>query len=184
MANGEDKAMAGKPLRRRLTWLVIGIACLVLAAGGGALAYVGGLLPGGGGPAAAGSGAHGEEPRGNDAHVDGHDGDSPEDAGPPRVVFVDVPDLVVNLRSDAQRMRFLKLRMSLEFGGEAAADAVRGLMPRVMDSFQLYLRALTVDELNGPSGMQRLKEELTARVNLAIEPIRVDDVLMKEMLVQ
>jgi flagellar FliL protein len=57
-------------------------------------------------------------------------------------------------------------------------------MPRVMDSFQLYLRALTVDELNGPSGMQRLKEELTARVNLAIEPIRVDDVLMKEMLVQ
>jgi flagellar FliL protein len=100
------------------------------------------------------------------------------------LVFVDIPDLVVNLRSDVQRMRFMKLRMSLELEGETTADAVRSLMPRVMDGFQLYLRALTVDELNGPGGMQRLKEELTARVNLAIEPIRVRDVLMKEMLVQ
>ena len=41
-------------------------------------------------------------------------------------------------------------------------------MPRVMDSFQLYLRALTLDEVQGAAGMQRLKEELTARVNLAV----------------
>jgi flagellar FliL protein len=146
--------------------------------------YLGKLPLGGDRSAAAGSGSQGAERGGNDAHVDGHDGNSPEGMGSPQVVFVDIPDLVVNLRSDAQRMRFLKLRMSLELEGEATADAVRGLMPRVMDSFQLYLRALTADELNGPSGMQRLKEELTARVNLAIEPIRVHDVLMKEMLVQ
>ena len=57
-------------------------------------------------------------------------------------------------------------------------------MPRVMDSFQLYLRALTVEEVRGAAGMQRLKEELIARVNLAIEPTQVSAVLLKEMLVQ
>ena len=57
-------------------------------------------------------------------------------------------------------------------------------MPRVLDGFQLYLRALTLDDVQGAAGMQRLKEELTARVNLAVAPVAVTDVLLKEMLVQ
>ena len=57
-------------------------------------------------------------------------------------------------------------------------------MPRVLDGFQLYLRALTLDDVQGATGMQRLKEELTARVNLAVAPVTVTDVLLKEMLVQ
>lgn len=100
------------------------------------------------------------------------------------VVFVDMPDVLVNLRSDARRMRFLKLRVALEVGSEHTAQKVGQVMPRVLDSFQLYLRDLTLDELNGAEGLQRLKEELMARVNIAIEPIRVDDILFKEMLVQ
>lgn len=101
-----------------------------------------------------------------------------------QMVFVDMPDVLVNLHALGQRNRFLKLRVALEVEGEAAADRVRASMPRVMDSFQAYLRALTVDEVSGPGGLHRLKEELTARVNLALEPTRVEDVLIKEMLVQ
>ncbi len=67
---------------------------------------------------------------------------------------------------------------------QKGADGVKALMPRVLDSFQMYLRALTVEEVQGSAGMQRLKEEMTARVNLAIEPERVRDVLVREMLVQ
>ncbi|MEK0085948.1 flagellar basal body-associated FliL family protein [Benzoatithermus flavus] len=98
--------------------------------------------------------------------------------------FVDMPDLLVNLQSDARRMRFLKLRLALEVESASAADAVRALMPRIMDGFQVYLRALTADELNGAAGVQRLKEGLVARANLAVEPLKIDDVLLKEMLVQ
>lgn len=100
------------------------------------------------------------------------------------MVFVDMPDVLVNLHSIGQRNRFLKLKVALEVAGEASATQVTSLMPRVMDSFQAYLRALTVDEVSGPGGLHRLKEELTARVNLALEPVRVEDVLIKEMLVQ
>jgi flagellar FliL protein len=100
------------------------------------------------------------------------------------VVFVDVPDILVNLQTAGSRMRFLKLRLSLEVADEPAAQAVRTLMPRLLDSFQLYLRALTVDDLSGPGGVQRLKEDLVARSNIAAEPVRVKDVLLKEMLVQ
>jgi flagellar protein FliL len=100
------------------------------------------------------------------------------------MVFVEMPDVLVNLQALGQRARFLKLKVALEVENEAAASHVKTLMPRVMDSFQTYLRALTVDEVSGPGGLHRLKEELTARVNLALAPTRVDDVLVKEMLVQ
>jgi len=64
------------------------------------------------------------------------------------------------------------------------ASAVRALTPRVMDSIQLYLRSLSVDDVRGAVGMEKLKEEMLARIDRAIRPHRVEDVLFKEMLVQ
>lgn len=95
-----------------------------------------------------------------------------------------MPDLLVNLRSDSPRLRYLKLRLSLEVDGEPMAEGVRRLMPRIMDSFQLYLRALSLEDVQGAAGMQRLKEELGARARLAAAPAQIVSVLLKEMLVQ
>ena len=105
-------------------------------------------------------------------------------AAAPAPVFVDMPDLLVNLRSDSPRLRYLKLRLSLEVDGEPMAEGVRRLMPRIMDSFQLYLRALSLEDVQGAPGMQRLKEELGARARLAAAPAQIVSVLLKEMLVQ
>jgi flagellar basal body-associated protein FliL len=41
------------------------------------------------------------------------------------VVFVDLPDVLVNLHSLGQRTRFLKLRVALEVENEAAANQVK-----------------------------------------------------------
>ena len=50
------------------------------------------------------------------------------------IAFVDMPDLIVNLQSSSPRLRHFKLRLSLEVAGESEAEAVKQLMPRVMDS--------------------------------------------------
>ena len=57
-------------------------------------------------------------------------------------------------------------------------------MPRVIDQFQTYLRELRVEDIRGSAGVMRLKEELLRRVNLAVAPTPVHDVLLKEMIVQ
>jgi flagellar FliL protein len=57
-------------------------------------------------------------------------------------------------------------------------------MPRVTDYFQVYLRELRVEDLKGSAGMYRLREELLARVRAAVAPIRVRDVLFKQILIQ
>ena len=57
-------------------------------------------------------------------------------------------------------------------------------MPRVVDNFQVYLRELRLEDLGGSAGLFRLKEELLFRVNRAVDPVQVTDILFREMLVQ
>lgn len=156
----------------KLRLMLIGLGALLLLGGGGAAAaYFTGLI---------GSGAAAEVVA--PTHAEG--GHEQPVQQPPQVFFVDMPDMIVNLQAPGPRMRFLKLRVSLEAGSEAAAQTFRDLMPRLLDGFQLYLRALTVEDVAGPGGMQRLKEDLVARGNVAVDPARIADVLIKEMLVQ
>jgi flagellar protein FliL len=58
------------------------------------------------------------------------------------------------------------------------------VLPRIIDNFQVYLRELRVEDLKGSGGMYRLREELLLRVNAAVAPAKINDVLFKEMLVQ
>ena len=99
--------------------------------------------------------------------------------------FVDVPEILVNLASTGDKPSYLKLSVSLELkGGEESAKALEPVLPRVVDQFQTYLRELRVEDLSGSAAMFRLKEELLRRVNTAVEPVEIKDVLFKEMIVQ
>ncbi len=100
-------------------------------------------------------------------------------------VFVDVPDMLVNLVGlPGERVQYLKVKIVLEVKEEKQVEAIKPTMPRVTDIFQTYLRELRPADLNGSVGLFRLKEELTRRVNAAISPSQVNAVLFKEIVVQ
>jgi flagellar FliL protein len=46
------------------------------------------------------------------------------------------------------------------------------------------LRELRPEDFEGSTGMFRLKEELLRRINIAVAPIEVHDVLFNEVIVQ
>jgi flagellar FliL protein len=99
--------------------------------------------------------------------------------------FLDLPDTLVNLaNTGGDRPQYLKVKIVLELPDAAMVQQVQPVMPRVMDSFQTYLRELRPTDLDGSAGLYRLKEELTRRVNYAIAPNRVNAVLFKEIVVQ
>ena len=99
-------------------------------------------------------------------------------------VFFDLPEMLVNINTASRKSTYLKIRVSLEL--ETAEDVIKveSLMPRIVDNFQVYLRELRIEDLKGSAGMYRLREELLKRVNVAVAPATVNDVLFKEMLVQ
>ncbi|HEX9648226.1 MAG TPA: flagellar basal body-associated FliL family protein [Alphaproteobacteria bacterium] len=107
-----------------------------------------------------------------------------EARSPDQAVFYDLPPMLVNLNSGARQSSFLKIQVSLELGGPDAVPEVEAMLPRIVDNFQVYLRELRPDELSGTKGVARLKEELLVRVNRAVEPVTVYDILFKEILVQ
>ena len=116
-----------------------------------------------------------------------HNGDeSRAEAPPPKPpVFVEVPDMLVNLSAaPGDRVQYLRVKVVLEVKEEKQAEAIKPSMPRVTDIFQTYLRELRASDLAGSGGLFRLKEELTRRVNLAVAPTPVAAVLFKEIVVQ
>lgn len=107
-----------------------------------------------------------------------------QEAPPKPAIFLDIPDLLVNLNSTGRKANFLKLTISLELEKQEDVARVQAVMPRIIDNFQVYLRELRLEDLRGSGGVYRLREELLRRVNAATAPVKVVDVLFKEMLVQ
>ncbi|WP_207476454.1 flagellar basal body-associated FliL family protein [Arenibaculum pallidiluteum] len=143
---------------------------LLLLIGGGAAVYFSGVLDM--------FGAKKEE-----AHHEEKPAEEPVIDGPG--VFYTVPDLLVNLNSGNQRRQnFLKISIAIELASQQDVAAIERVMPRIIDNFQVYLRELRLDDLRGSAGMYRLREELLLRISQAAQPVRIRDVLFREMLVQ
>jgi flagellar FliL protein len=180
-AAGDGAASKTKTKSKLPLVALVGVVVLVGAGVGGAwaLGLFGADAPRAQGGAASADGAAASEPA---AGGDGADEGAVAPAADP--IFVDLPQLLVNLVSDDGGTRFLKLSLAVEVGDEGTAERIDQLAPRIVDSFQLYLRTLTAAELRGPGSMFRLKEDLHVRIHRAIAPAEVRDVLFKEMLVQ
>ena len=157
----EDVEGEGGEVKKSPPMLIIIIAAVVLLAGGGAAAYL--FLFSGGGD------------EGGEAQV----------AEVRPTYFYDLPTITVNLNSKGEsKDQFLKLVVSLELSDETLVPNVEKLMPRVLDTFQVYLRELRKADLEGSAGIYRLKEELRRRVNLQLFPTQVESIVFKEILVQ
>ena len=118
----------------------------------------------------------------------GHHGGTETAAAAPVVkppIFVDMPDVLVNLSSSGtERTQYLKVKIALELPDDQVQAQIQPVMPRILDTFQTYLRELRPTDLDGSAGLYRLKEELTRRVDAAIAPNKINAVLFKEIVVQ
>jgi flagellar protein FliL len=99
---------------------------------------------------------------------------------------IDLEEMKISLAAapGQERQAFLKMKIALEVGDPDMVKAVEPLLPRVVDSFQVFMRELRPNDLEGSAGLYRLKEEMMRRVNVAVYPHKVDAILFKELLVQ
>ena len=110
------------------------------------------------------------------------EGDDVAHVGP--AIFYDLPEMLVNLNTPGRKQTFLKIRVALEISDPLDVQRIEQVMPRIVDNFQVHLRELRVEDLQGASGLYRLREQLLERVKAAAKPAKIQDVLFKEMLVQ
>lgn len=165
---GEGVDLPKKKISGKKLVLIVAVLVLVLALGGGAALYFSGIF---GGPTAE------EEQAATEEHATEA---AAEETGPP--VFFEIPQILINLQSTGRRPSFLRLKISLQLKKEEDKAAVTNVLPRVVDSFQLYLREVSREELQGTAGLERLREELRLRVAAALAPVEIKDVLFTEMI--
>ncbi len=103
---------------------------------------------------------------------------------PVQIVFYDLPEMLVNLNTGSRQASYLKVQIALELSDPLAIPELDRLAPRIIDIFQVYLRELRLEDLDGSAGMFRLKEELLKRANASVAPIIIKDILFREMLVR
>lgn len=114
----------------------------------------------------------------------GDSGHGGEIAVATETAFYDLPDITVNLSNSGGATEYLRMRIALEVRDETMIEVIEPRLPRVLDAFQVYLRELRRSDIEGSAGIYRLKEELLRRVNLAVYPASVDNILFKDILVQ
>ena len=103
-----------------------------------------------------------------------------------KMVFFDLPEITANLASvpGQDRPVYLRLKVAVEVADAKMVSEIQPLMPRIIDNFQVFLRELRPQDLEGSAGLYRLKEELVRRINAAVYPARIEAILFKDVLVQ
>ena len=160
-----DPGAGGKKGGKKIVLFVV--VPLLLLIGVGAGVYFSGMLD--------------EEPV---KKVEAANANAVDETGGPGHYF-EIDEVIVTLSGGpGQKQSFLKMRINLELQKASDQARIEQVMPRIIDNFQVFLRELRIEELQGSHGLYRVKEELLARVNAAAHPVKIKDVLFKEMLVQ
>lgn len=158
----DDDAGGGAAKKRgKLKWIIIAAVTVLVLGGGGAGLHFSGLL----------------------SHLFG--GSETVVELPSEPVFHDIARLTVDLKpSEAHPKPFIRLLMQAELQGESAKLAFAANETRILDGMQSHLRTLTVEDLEGGQGTERLRDDLTTIINRIIEPEVAIGVLYKEILIR
>lgn len=96
----------------------------------------------------------------------------------PDLAFVPVDPVVISLPEGAQA-EYLRFTAQLEVNAPHQAE-VAGLMPRILDILNGYLRAIDVAELEDPAALIRIRAQLLRRIQIVTGDGRVRDLLVTE----
>lgn len=164
----EGEAAEGEvaPKKSKKKIIIIGVAALVVLIGAGAGVYFSGIL----------GGKHEEAAEGELLGEDGKPLSKP--------VYYTLPDFLINLNVTGKQSSFLKTTIILELPKESDSQYIEAALPKIQDAFNTYLRELRSSDLAGSAGIQRLREELLLRANKVVAPVKISDVLFKEIVVQ
>lgn len=98
--------------------------------------------------------------------------------------FYEMPEILVNLNTKNRRKNFMKVKLTIEIEGESHLTDIERLKPKIIDTFQVYLREVRPEDMKGSTGLFRLREELLRRVAIIAHPVVVRDILFQDVVIQ
>ena len=98
--------------------------------------------------------------------------------------LVDVPPMIVNLRTTNGEPRYLKIRFMIEAKSAEKAEKLKAKLPLIIDAYQPFLREMRPEDISGSAAVFRIKEEMLIRATQAAGKGMVKDVLIQDLVQQ
>lgn len=98
--------------------------------------------------------------------------------------YYEIPNLTVNIVGGPREPMYLKLSVHLKVDNKSLQEFLTQLRPVIEDHVMTYLRSLRYDDLQGSEGLERIRSELTTRINQLTQPVQVHQVLITNILMQ
>lgn len=98
----------------------------------------------------------------------------------PEVAFVAIEPVIIPVKT-LHGMRHLKFSANLEVPKEEQAN-VEALLPRAVDIFNGYLRAVEIEDLEDPTSLIMIRSHLLHRAKLVIGAERINNLLIMEFI--
>lgn len=102
-----------------------------------------------------------------------------------KTMFVPMDDITVNLRKGVENnSTWLKIKVTLEVSDQNNYDLVILMMPKIVDIFQIYLKELRKNDLDGSFGIYKIKDEMMMRINSILYPGKIEGILFQDFIIQ
>ncbi len=99
-------------------------------------------------------------------------------------LYYDLSPIVVNLDTNGQETKFLKISITLMFDNNIDLETAKKLEPSLRDEYFVFLRQLRPSDVTGAIALYRLKDSLYLRTNKVIYPAEIKDLLIQDILIQ
>lgn len=97
--------------------------------------------------------------------------------------YVNLEPMIINLLSASDKPHYLKLAVTLQCSVDQNPSEIEAKLPTILDSLQIFVRGLRVEDFSGSGSTLLFKEELLKRINKITYPLLVNDLLFKEMVI-
>jgi flagellar FliL protein len=155
----ESAEELAKKKKKKLIIIIAAVVVVLLLAGAGAYFMLGG---------------------GHDSKIEA----DPKGMEVSKPVYFDLPQILVNLNTGGKTTSFIKTTITLQLEKSEEVPVVQANLPKLIDNYNTFLREMKATDLYGSAGVYRLREEMLTRANQILAPVKVKDVLFREILVQ
>lgn len=107
---------------------------------------------------------------------------SPQQKAVQASFLFELPEITTNLSPNNDKESWIKLGITLQLETSKDQAALDKKLPMVKDTIIVFLRELRSSDLASSGGSMMLKNELLKRINKVMYPIKLRDVLLREIL--
>lgn len=93
--------------------------------------------------------------------------------------YYDMPPTIISLETQGHGNRILQLGLSLLMENREDAGKMHSYIPILVDAVQVYVRSLPISETASVAKLSSHREEMLARINAAIAPIKVEEINLR-----